>query len=125
MRTSLEKSDLGRSILTEIAEISVDQLAKLDLQSICLVDVREEYEYIEMRVPGAELLPLAEVPEQVEKFPKNKPVYLICASGNRSKVAGEYLAKFHIDTINIAGGTKEWVSSGRAYNSGDADLALF
>ena len=39
--------------MTEIEEISTDELAKLDLENICLVDVREEYEFIEMRVPGA------------------------------------------------------------------------
>mgnify|MGYP005744659063 CR=1 FL=1 len=49
--------------MTEIEEISIDELAKLDLENICLVDVREEYEFIEMRVPGALLLPLGEVPE--------------------------------------------------------------
>ena len=111
--------------MTEIHEISVDELAKLDLGNICLVDVREEYEFIEMRVPGAELLPLAEVPENVDKFPLDRPVYLICASGNRSKVAGDFLSKFHIDVINIAGGTKDCVSSGRSYDYGDTDLPLF
>ena len=111
--------------MTEIHEISIDELANLDLGNICLVDVREEYEFIEMRVPGAKLLPLAEVPEHVDKFPLDRPVYLICASGNRSKVAGDFLSKFHIDAINIAGGTKGWVSSGRSYDYGDTDLPLF
>ncbi len=111
--------------MTVIPEISIDELAKLDLENICLVDVREEYEFIEMRVPGAELLPLAEVPEQVDKFPKDKPVYLICASGNRSRVAGEFLLKFRVEAINIAGGTKGWVASGRTYNHGDTDLTVF
>ncbi len=111
--------------MTEIDEISIDELAKLDLENICLVDVREQYEFVEMRVPGAELLPLAEVPEHVDKFPLDRPVYLICASGNRSKVAGDFLSKFDIDAINIAGGTTGWVSSGRAYNYGDTDLPLF
>lgn len=111
--------------MTEIEEISIDELAKLDLENICLVDVREEYEFIEMRVPGALLLPLGEVPEHVDKFPLDRPVYLICASGNRSKVAGDFLSKFHIEAINIVGGTKAWVSSGRAYKCGDVDLPHF
>lgn len=111
--------------MTEIEEISIDELAKLDLENICLVDVREEYEFIEMRVPGALLLPLGEVPEHVDKFPLDRPVYLICASGNRSKVAGDFLSKFHIEAINIAGGTKACVSSGRAYKCGDVDLPHF
>ncbi len=111
--------------MTEIKEISIEELAELDLENICLVDVREEYEFIEMRVPGAELLPLGEVPEHVDEFPLDRPVYLICASGNRSKVAGEFLSKFHIDAVNIAEGTKGWVSSGRTYKYGDEDLPRF
>ena len=109
----------------EISEITVDELAEMDLDNICLVDVREKYEFVEMRVPGAALLPLTEVPEQIEKFPKDRPVYLICASGNRSRVAGDYLSKHHIEVVNVAGGTKDWVSSGRKFLYGDADLVVF
>ena len=35
------------------------------------------------------------------------------------------LSQTHIDAINIAGGTKGWVSSGRSYDYGDTDLPLF
>ena len=90
----------------ELTEITIEELASMDLKDICLIDVREEYEFIEMRVPGAELLPLGEVPENLEKFPMDEPVYLICASGNRSRVAGDYL----IDNKMIIGLPRAWVS---------------
>ena len=61
----------------ELTEITIEELASMDLKDICLIDVREEYEFIEMRVPGAELLPLGEVPENLDKFPMDEPVYLI------------------------------------------------
>lgn len=109
----------------EIKEITVDELAAMDLDSICLIDVREMYEFVEMRVPGAVLLPLVEVPDRIEKFPKDQPVYIICASGNRSRVAGDYLSEHHIEAVNIAGGTKGWVSSGREFLRGDTDLPVF
>tara|TARA_B100001996_G_scaffold357363_1_gene321262 strand:- start:818 stop:1165 length:348 start_codon:yes stop_codon:yes gene_type:complete len=111
--------------LANIPEISIDELAELNLEKICLVDVREKYEFIEMRVPGAKLLPLSEVPENLAAFPSDSPVYLICASGNRSGVAGDFLAGHKIDAINVAGGTKGWVMSGNVYVQGDDDLPLF
>ncbi|MEE2682372.1 MAG: rhodanese-like domain-containing protein [Actinomycetota bacterium] len=111
--------------MTEISEIYVEQLRELDLQSICLVDVREEYEFIEMRVPGAELLPLSEVAESIDLFPTDRPVYLICASGNRSRVAGEFLARHGVAAVNIAGGTKGWVASGLKFNHGDEGISMF
>ena len=111
--------------MAEINEITVDELAAMELDSIFLIDVREKYEFVEMRVPGAVLLPLAEVPDQIEKFPKDQPVYIICASGNRSRVAGDYLSAHHIEAVNVAGGTKGWVSSGRKFLRGDIDLQVF
>ena len=108
-----------------IPEISIDELTKLNLEKICLVDVREKYEFIEMRVPGAKLMPLSEVHENLAAFPTDSPVYLICASGNRSGVAGEFLAEHKVNAINVAGGTKGWVTSGNAYLQGDDDLPMF
>ena len=108
-----------------IPEISIDELAKLNLEGICLVDVREKYEFIEMRVPGAKLLPLGEVTENLDAFPSDTPVYLICASGNRSGVAGEFLLEHKINAINIAGGTKAWVLSGNAFLQGEDDIGMF
>ena len=49
----------------ELTEITIEELASMNLSDICLIDVREEYEFIEMRVPGAELLPLADIPENL------------------------------------------------------------
>ncbi len=108
-----------------IQEIDINELAELELDNICLIDVREEFEFVEMRVPGARLLPLAEVQDNLEAFPLGTPVYLICASGNRSGIAGEFLAEHKIEVINIAGGTKGWVASGREYLCGDGDLPMF
>ena len=109
----------------ELNEITIEELASMDLKDICLIDVREEYEFIEMRVPGAELLPLGEVPENLDKFPMGEPVYLICATGNRSRVAGDYLIDNKINAVNIEGGTKGWVTSGREYLQGNVDLPFF
>ena len=111
--------------MANITEISIDDLANLNLDTICLVDVREKYEFIEMRVPGAKLLPLSEVPENLAAFPTDSPVYLICASGNRSGVAGDFLAENKVDAIKVAGGTKGWVMSGKDYLQGNDNLPMF
>ena len=111
--------------MKNINEIDIDEFAKLDIQTICLVDVREYYEFTEMRVPGAKLLPLGEVPENISSFPLDTPVYLICATGNRSGVAGEFLAEHNIETVNVLGGTKGWVMSGREYMHGDEGVVMF
>ncbi len=50
-----------------------------------VLDVREDYEYIQGHVPGAQLIPLPELSARVGEVSPGETVYVICASGNRSK----------------------------------------
>jgi rhodanese-related sulfurtransferase len=96
----------------EIEEITVAELQKLGSENILVIDVREEEEFLEVRAAGAILLPLDQVPENAETLPKGERIYIICASGNRSMVACEYLSDRGYSPVNIIGGTKAWMSAG-------------
>lgn len=98
-----------------VPEISVDDLAAMSGHR--LVDVREEHEYEEARVPGAELLPLATVPDHLDRFRAGETVYVICRSGGRSMKAAQFLRSKGIDAVNVAGGTLAWLDSGRPYDA--------
>ncbi len=100
-----------------IDEITVDQLAEVLPAGARLIDVREPHEYDEARVPGALLVPLATVPDQVDLFRGDGPTYVICAAGGRSMRACEYVAAHGVEAVNVAGGTKAWIASGRAVES--------
>ena len=56
-----------------------------------VIDVREPYEYVAGHVPGARLIPLARLPHHSGELPAGEPVYVICASGNRSWTAAQFL----------------------------------
>ena len=77
-----------------------------------LVDVREEWEFEQGRVPGARLVPMMTVPAVVGELPPGRPVYLVCAVGGRSGQAAQYLCRLGVDAVNVAGGTDEWVRAG-------------
>ena len=77
-----------------------------------LVDVREEWEFAQGRVPGARLVPMMTVPGVAGELPTDRPVYLVCAVGARSGQAAEYLSRLGVDAVNIEGGTAEWVRAG-------------
>ena len=77
-----------------------------------LVDVREPFEFEEGHVPGAELAPMRTVPGLVPSLPTDRPVYLVCATGNRSGQVAGYLAGFGIDAVNVEGGTADWLRAG-------------
>ncbi len=103
-----------------IEEVTVDDLADRMAHGIRLIDVREPDEFAEARVPGAILVPLRSVPEQVEAFRGDGPAYVICRSGGRSMQACEFVAGQGVEAINVAGGTLAWIASGRDVSSGDA-----
>lgn len=78
-----------------------------------LVDVREPGEWRTVRAAGARHIPLDELALRVEELPKDRPVYLICASGNRSMVAAELLQRAGFaQPVNVRGGTSAWVRAG-------------
>ena len=102
-----------------IEEVSVDELEERLVEGARLIDVRQPYEFDEMRVSGAVLVPLATVPDNVDAFRGEGPVYVICKTGARSARACEYLAGQGVEAVNVAGGTLAWIRSGREYVSGD------
>ena len=105
-----------------IDEVSVDELESALASGARLYDVREPDEYTEGHVPGAVLVPLATVPDNVDSFRGDGLAFLICKSGGRSLRACEILAAQGLDVVNVAGGTTAWIVSGRHTVTGDRPL---
>lgn len=77
-----------------------------------LVDVRERHEWSAGHAAGARHIPLGELPGRMDELPKDRPVYLICASGGRSRAAVDVLHKAGFASpINVNGGTSAWQRS--------------
>lgn len=78
-----------------------------------LIDVREPVEHAEARIPGAVLIPLAEVPARLADIPGGEDVYIYCRTGLRSGRAVEWLAlNGRPRAINVAGGIIRWATEG-------------
>lgn len=89
-------------------QIDVTELAAALAGGGALIDVREPREFSAGHVPGATLIPMAQLPGRLHELDASAPVYLICASGNRSGVMCEVLTAAGFDAINVAGGTAAW-----------------
>lgn len=74
-----------------------------------LIDVREQNEYDVAQI-GGELIPLATVPQNVDKIAKDKKVVVHCRSGKRSGNAVQFLEQQHgFDNLyNLQGGILAW-----------------
>ena len=103
-----------------VPEIDVAELARLRETGVPLIDVREPDEWEEFRAPGAQLIPLGQVPERVGEVPTDGTVYVICKSGGRSAKAVEHLRGQGIDAVNVAGGSLAWREAGNPVDSGPA-----
>lgn len=102
----------------EVEEIQVDELEAALAGGASLVDVREPDEFATARVPGARLVPLETIPGHVDGLREKELVYVICATGNRSEMAARFLEQNGVHAINVVGGTKAWIESGRHFDRG-------
>ncbi|HEX6569658.1 MAG TPA: rhodanese-like domain-containing protein [Acidimicrobiales bacterium] len=102
----------------DVPEIDITELAVLQASDVPLIDVREPDEYTAAHVPGATLIPLATVPDNVDRVPVDGTVYVICARGGRSLRAAEFLRAQGVDAVNVAGGTLAWVDAGHSVTTG-------
>lgn len=95
------------------------RLAAADGPRPLLVDVREPDEFVRVRAAGAILVPLGSLPHRLLDLPRDRPILLICATGNRSASATAYLlAAGFEDVANVEGGTVAWYRAGLPWRSG-------
>ncbi|MDW7674301.1 MAG: rhodanese-like domain-containing protein [Bacillota bacterium] len=98
--TSTGYKDLSANQAKEL----IDQ--QTDLQ---LLDVREEVEYAEGHIEGSVLIPLGQLGDRISELDPEKPVLLICRSGNRSGQAADLLVKEGFkDVNNLEKGILQW-----------------
>jgi rhodanese-related sulfurtransferase len=102
-----------------ISEVEVSALAERVAEGALVIDVREPDEYVEGHVPGAQLVPLATVPDHLDRFRTDGPTYVICRSGGRSMRACELAADEGYNVVNVTRGTGAWIASGRDVVTGD------
>ncbi|MEG0327831.1 MAG: rhodanese-like domain-containing protein [Erysipelothrix sp.] len=65
-----------------------------------IIDVREPHEYQQRHAKGSKNVPLS----KIDEFQTIDKVYIVCASGSRSKRAVKYLRRKGMDAVNIKGG---------------------
>ncbi|WP_342549395.1 rhodanese-like domain-containing protein [Paenibacillus sp. FSL P2-0089] len=96
--------------MNEIPQITPQELRKRLAagEELVLIDVREEDEVAFGMIPGAQHIPMGQIPQQTDKLPSDTEIIFICRSGNRSQRVCEYLQQFGIQSSNLSGGMIEW-----------------
>ena len=78
--------------------------------SVFLLDVRTKSETARGMIEGAVNIPLDTFRENLDKLPKDKPIYVNCHSGQRSYIACRILVANGFDCYNLAGGWRLYES---------------
>jgi sulfur-carrier protein adenylyltransferase/sulfurtransferase len=74
-----------------------------------LIDVREPWEYQVARIPGANLIPLGELPNHVNQLDREADIVAHCKSGARSQKAVDFLKQNGFQHVrNMTGGILAW-----------------
>lgn len=103
---------------THTPEIDVEQLAAALADDAALIDVREAGEFAAGHVPGAVLVPMGRLAARMGELDRTHPVYVVCASGNRSAAMTDLLVANGFTACSVAGGTQAWAASGRELGVG-------
>jgi rhodanese-related sulfurtransferase len=98
-------------------EVDVEQFAAERREDVAVVDVRSPEEFVSGHVPGAVNVPLERVVADAARYAGQK-LYVICQSGGRSLKVAQALAAAGAQPVSVAGGTKGWITSGRAVDTG-------
>lgn len=77
--------------------------------SFQLIDVRQNWEYEQGHLPGANNIPLPLLADNMSEFSRDMPVIVYCASGGRSRAASMlFEGQGFGDVTNMVGGFMAW-----------------
>ncbi len=74
-----------------------------------LLDVREPHEHQIARIPGAQLIPLGDLPKRLNELEPGRELVAHCKSGGRSQQAVDFLKQSGFKNVrNMTGGITAW-----------------
>lgn len=90
--------------------------------NVQIVDVRGYAEYEAYHVDGAENVFVGTLPDNLDKFSKEKQIVIYCQSGDRATIAQSLLARKGFKHVkNYSAGMKEWMAMNDGRNENDFD----
>lgn len=85
-------------------------------EDVNIIDVREDVEWTSGHIPQAKHIPLGQLMQRLDELDQNKEYIMVCAGGNRSSLACEFLSEKGYNVTNLVGGMSRWrgeVATGR------------
>lgn len=112
MKSAAELFAESKGRITEVT--AQDTMAKRAVDSsLVLIDVREDREWNVGHAAGAHHMSRGTIESKIDAVvPRDAPIVLYCASGNRSALAAESLqAMGYTNVASMTGGFRAWVDA--------------
>ena len=84
--------------------INASEIGSLDTGKVLLLDIRSRQEFERNGIMGSVNVPFDEISSGLSKLPKDRPVYVLCRTGDLSEEVAEILEDRGYDVCNIEGG---------------------
>jgi hydroxyacylglutathione hydrolase len=95
-----------------LPQITVEELneRRRDMQ---IIDVRKDDEWNEGHIPGAQHTFVPDLPDQFDRYDRERPTVTYCASGYRSNIAASLLQRHGFRSVHsVPGSFMAWTSAG-------------
>ncbi|MDZ4264329.1 MAG: rhodanese-like domain-containing protein [Mycobacterium sp.] len=98
---------------TDVPQAAINDVPVNFDEAAVLLDVREDDEWQRGHAPGAQHIPMGEVPARMAEIDAGASLFVVCHAGGRSQRVAQYLARNGYQPVNIAGGMLAWAGAGR------------
>ncbi len=102
----------------DVPEVDVEEAAGRIEAGALLLDVRNQDEFDQERIPGSQFITLSELQERADELPKDREIVVQCKSGGRSAQAAAWLNRNGFNAVNLRGGIDDWKLAGRQVKPG-------
>lgn len=85
--------------VSSVENVSAAQLGELAASGVRVIDVRTPAEFNVGHIPGAELVPVAEIASVAAGWDRAEPLVIYCATGQRSSSAVQFLSEQGFETV--------------------------
>jgi rhodanese-related sulfurtransferase len=97
----------------EVAQAQIADVPSAFDGSVILLDVRENDEWQRGHAPGAQHIPMGQVPSRINEIDPDAKLFVVCHLGGRSQRVAQYLARNGYTPVNVSGGMQAWAAAGR------------
>lgn len=100
--------------LRSLRAVSAEELRDLDREGdVFILDVREDAEWRLGQISGAHHIPMRDVLGRIETLPRDVPLVIMCAGGQRSSlIASLLMNRGFRNPVNLTGGMGGWIKAG-------------